>query len=88
MLGRKELFAKTVVLKLRYDDFRTITRSQSRQPATCSADEIATRAAALLDKTEAGRKPVRLLGVSVHGLGASSDTPASSPLDQLDLPVK
>ena len=34
ILGRKELFARTVVLKLRYADFRTITRSQSRQPAT------------------------------------------------------
>ena len=87
ILGRKELFAKTVVLKLRYADFRTITRSQSRQPATASADEIAARAAALLEKTDAGRKPVRLLGVSVHGLGATSESPVAPALDQLDLPV-
>ena len=87
ILGRKELFARTVVLKLRYADFRTITRSQSRQPATASPDEIAARAAALLEKTDAGRKPVRLLGVSVHGLGASAEPPAVAPLDQLDLPV-
>jgi DNA polymerase-4 len=87
VLGRKQLFARTVVLKLRYADFRTITRSQSRQPATASPDEIAARAAALLEKTDAGRTPVRLLGVSVHGLGASAEASAAPPLDQLDLPV-
>ena len=76
------------MLKLRYADFRTITRSQSRQAATASPDEIAARAAVLLEKTDAGRKPVRLLGVSVHGLGVSAQPPAEAPVDQLDLPVK
>ena len=32
------------------------------------AAEIASRARALLDKTDAARRPVRLLGVSVHNL--------------------
>jgi DNA polymerase-4 len=88
ILERKALFARTVVLKLRYDDFQTITRSQTRSPATRSAEEIASRAVALLEKTEAGRRPVRLLGVSVHGL---ADSPAGpSPENeggQLPLPV-
>ena len=88
VLERKQLFARTVVLKLRYADFRTITRSQTRQPSTCSPEEIALRAIALLDKTEAGRTPVRLLGVAVHGLGASSEASSPPPLDQLDLPVE
>jgi DNA polymerase IV len=87
ILERKRLFARTVVLKLRYADFRTITRSHTRQPSTCSPDEIAARAAALLDKTEVGRKPVRLLGVSVHGLGTSSEATALPRLDQLDFPI-
>ena len=88
ILERKELFAKTVVLKLRYADFRTITRSHTSAPATRSADDVASRALALLAKTEAGLKPVRLLGVSVHGLGASAEPPVPTPLDQLDLPVE
>ena len=88
ILERKDLFARTVVLKLRYASFRTITRSQTREPATRSADEIAGRALELLEKTEAGRTPVRLLGVSVHGLEKPSDetpAPAPDPPEQLDL---
>jgi DNA polymerase-4 len=64
-LGRKRLVARTVTIKVRYDDFATITRSQSH-PATNEPDEIAKRAIALIEKTEAGRRPIRLLGVSVH----------------------
>jgi DNA polymerase IV len=71
ILERKALFARTVTLKLRYADFTTITRSDTRDPATRDAESIAERAVALLGKTEAGKRPVRLLGVSVHGLDAS-----------------
>src|SRR5215471_18915121 len=73
ILGRKKLRARTVVLKLRYANFRTITRSQTREPATDSGDEIAGRAVGLLEKTDAGRAPVRLLGVSVHGLDSREE---------------
>ncbi|HVO31263.1 MAG TPA: DNA polymerase IV [bacterium] len=62
------LFARTVTIKVRYKDFTTITRSESRTPATRDAVEIAARAVALLAKTDAGKIPVRLLGVSLHGL--------------------
>ena len=66
-LGRKGLTARTVTIKLRYSDFTTITRSQS-QEATNIPDEIVERAVLLLEKTEAGRRPVRLLGAGVHNL--------------------
>jgi DNA polymerase-4 len=66
-LGRKGIVARTVTIKVRYDDFRTITRSHS-QAATSDPDEIVRRAIELLEKTEAGRRPVRLLGASVHNL--------------------
>jgi DNA polymerase-4 len=75
-LERKHLFARSVVIKVRYDDFTTITRSHSTPTATCDADELSGRALALLGKTEAGRRPVRLLGVSVHGF---SDRPNPLP---------
>jgi DNA polymerase IV len=67
-LERKALTCRTVTIKVRYSDFTTITRSHSQLPATRRADDIAARARALLDRTEAGQRPVRLLGVSVHNL--------------------
>ena len=67
-LGRHGLFARTVTIKGRYPDFTTVTRSHSRLPATRDADDVAALAIALLDRTAAGRRPVRLLGVSVHNL--------------------
>ncbi len=75
-LGRKGIVARTVTIKLRYDDFTTITRSQT-QEATSDPDEIVRRAVALLEKTEAGKRPVRLLGAGVHNL----ESPASETMD-------
>ncbi|HEU4335608.1 MAG TPA: DNA polymerase IV [Candidatus Eisenbacteria bacterium] len=66
-LGRKRLAARTVTIKVRYSDFITITRSHSQQ-ATNDPDALAARAVALLDKTEAGRRPVRLLGAGVYNV--------------------
>ena len=67
-LERKSLLCRTVTIKVRYSDFTTITRSHSQMPATRSVEDIVSRALALLDRTEAGQRPVRLLGVSVHNL--------------------
>ena len=73
---RRKLLARTVTLKLRYSNFQTITRSETREPPTASPEEIAARAGALLEKTEAGLRPVRLLGVSLHNL---TDTESRLP---------
>ena len=75
-LARKALFAKTVTLKVRYGDFTTITRSDTRLPATRDENQLAARAVALLARTEAGSRPVRLLGVSLHGLTDDAQPPA------------
>jgi DNA polymerase-4 len=66
-LVRRDLMARTVTIKVRYEDFTTITRSHSAPP-TRDADEIVRRAVTLLDKTDAGQRPVRLLGAGVHNL--------------------
>jgi DNA polymerase-4 len=93
-LEKKDLRARTVVLKLRYDNFQTITRSDTRDPSTRSAEEIAARAVSLLEKTDAGRRPVRLLGVSVHGFHEKTETnhesaaQGAADTDQLGLPVE
>ena len=67
-LVRHELYARTVTIKVRYHDFTTITRSHTNAP-TRDTDNIVGRALMLLDRTEAGTRPVRLLGVSVHNFG-------------------
>jgi DNA polymerase-4 len=71
-LQRKGLAARTVTIKVRYGDFTTITRSDTRAP-TSDADDIVRRAVALLARTEADRRPVRLLGAGVSGFGAIDD---------------
>ncbi|RPJ85293.1 MAG: DNA polymerase IV [Acidobacteria bacterium] len=87
-LSRKGLFARTVTLKVRYGDFTTVTRCDTHTPAVSDAEVLAARAVALLDRTEAGRRPVRLLGVTLHGLTADPVQPPprdpfpSLPFDQ------
>jgi DNA polymerase IV len=69
-LARKRLCARTVTIKVRYADFTTVTRSHSTAAATAEGDEMAARAVALLARTEAGQRRVRLLGVGAHISGA------------------
>jgi DNA polymerase-4 len=81
-LARKRLLARTVTIKVRYDDFTTITRSHTA-PATRDEADLTSRAVALLDKTQAGQRPVRLLGVSVHNF-----CPEEPPPDPEQLPFE
>lgn len=59
---------KTITLKVRYKNFDTITRSQTLQNFTNSAAEITETAKKLLQLTDAGKREVRLLGISVSSL--------------------
>jgi DNA polymerase IV len=87
-LVRKGLFGRTVTLKVRYGDFTTLTRSHSELRATQNADAVAARAIALLAKTDAGRRPVRLLGVSVHSLQETEMAPVVAPAGSPELPFE
>jgi DNA polymerase-4 len=71
-LARKGLVARTVTIKVRYANFITVTRSHTAQGATRSVKSLSVRARALLERTDAARRPVRLLGVGAHGLSASA----------------
>ncbi len=86
-LARRRLAARTVTVKVRYADFTTVTRSETRRPATREASEIAARAAALLSRTEAGDRPVRLLGVSVHAFEEEGSRDAAVRDGQLPLGI-
>lgn len=78
---------RTVTLKVKYRDFRQVTRAATLPDATDDGSVIHRAAARLLEKTEAGNTPVRLLGISVsrleEGGGAGADrggTPEQLPL--------
>jgi DNA polymerase-4 len=80
-LEAKRLRARCVTIKVRYGDFSTVTRSHTEAEATRDAALIAARTLALLERTNAARRPVRLLGVGVHGLvGDREFSPAAASL--------
>ena len=57
-----------MVLKLRYENFQTITRSRTLPAPIHEVQEIQAVAWDLLSRhTEAGRRSVRLIGVSLSG---------------------
>jgi DNA polymerase-4 len=64
------MHARNVGLKLRYPDFTTVTRQATMLQAADGDDVISTMAQQLLTRTLKERTDsVRLLGVSVSGLG-------------------
>jgi DNA polymerase IV len=67
-LGRHNLVARSIGIKVRYAGFETVTRSHTLSLPTDDADVIASWALTLLEKTEAGKRPVRLLGAKVFNL--------------------
>jgi len=64
-LREKGLTGKTITLKVKYHDLALTTRSHSLFEPTDDERKIAQTACHLLPKTEVGKKPIRLLGVSV-----------------------
>lgn len=72
-LKKRGLQGKTIVLKVKYSDFTRLTRSQTLGAATDSAAEILDVVRALMKETEAGRKKIRLLGVSLSNLSSASE---------------
>jgi DNA polymerase IV len=72
-LARRQLLARTMTIKVRYSDFTTVTRSHTAL-ATRDEGELTARALKLLEKTDAGARPVRLLGASVHNFCPEIET--------------
>ena len=70
------LAGRTVTLKVRFPDFRTITRSATLPDPFAVSGEISRLALALLDKVDTAGG-VRLLGVSVSNLTAGAAHQAS-----------
>jgi DNA polymerase-4 len=88
---------RTIGIKVRLDDFTTVTRARSVPEPTCDAG-LVTEVALRLLRDYAPPRPVRLLGVRVAGLAAAKapggereDAPGATDergsTDQLALPV-
>lgn len=72
-LRRQALTAGQVALKLRYADQVLSTRSHVLAAPTASPGELAAAAARLLDRTQAGSRPVRSIGIQVSRLAPAAD---------------
>lgn len=79
-LRRQKLVASGVQLTIRTPDMKTITRSRQLEAPTETAEEVYKAACGLFQKHWSEDRPVRLLGVTLHGL-----TPKEESAIQLDL---
>ncbi|RYX97601.1 MAG: DNA polymerase IV [Comamonadaceae bacterium] len=75
-LARKGYVAKTIGIKLRYDDFRIATRDQTVESYTADAQAIRKIAGQCLKRVPLQRK-LRLLGVRASALVKLGDVPAA-----------
>jgi DNA polymerase-4 len=64
-LEEKNLHGRTVTIKVKYGDFRQVTRSRSFLSAVQNQELFKQTILELLKETEAGSRPVRLVGASV-----------------------
>lgn len=72
-LRRHELRGKTVFIKVRYADFRTVSRSQSLDAPSSVTTELYASAARLLRRQlRRDPRPVRLLGMGIGGISSDS----------------
>ena len=72
-LRRNQIFGKTIRVKIRFHDFRTISRSKTISVRSNSTREIAETSLNLLRSVRAQqRDSIRLLGVSVGGLSSQA----------------
>nr|WP_308892201.1 DNA polymerase IV [Desulfosporosinus sp. PR] len=71
-LRKRALRAKTVTLKVRYDDFHTVSRSQTLLEAV-DLDDIIYREACSLLKEVSLKQPLRLIGLTLHNLSAAAE---------------
>jgi DNA polymerase-4 len=74
-LRESGLAGRTVTLKLRFANFRTITRARTLPDATDTDTDLHEVAADLLARLRLDRTPVRLVGVAVSSLQERAGAP-------------
>lgn len=79
-LQKKRMRGTSVTLKVKYADFELITRSRSLDVGIDDAASLRSLLPGLLARTDAGKRPIRLLGLTVSRLQAQEPRPAQSSL--------
>ena len=81
IMERRELAARTLTVKVKYDNFRLVTRSRTLPEPLRRRDQMSPLLPGLLAKTEAGERKVRLLGVTVSNLEAVPEGEGAQQID-------
>ncbi|MBX2849296.1 MAG: DNA polymerase IV [Acidiferrobacterales bacterium] len=74
ILENKNMLARTVTLKAKYANFQLITRSKTANGWYQSKQDIMDVMPELLQKTDIGKRPIRLIGLSLSSLSPKSQT--------------
>jgi DNA polymerase-4 len=85
-LQRKRARGRTIAIKVRLDDWTTVTRARTL-PAAVNDGETVTAVALELLRAYAPPRPVRLLGVRLAAFEDTDAAPVSHGRPQLELPV-
>jgi len=79
-LTRNKLKGRTITVKIKYADFRQITRSRSLPEPTDNNETIFTTAADLLKNTNPAGAKIRLLGISISNFNGEDRSNGPSQL--------
>jgi DNA polymerase-4 len=74
-LRRSGVGARTVAIKVRFDDFTTVTRSRTFGTPLDTAHDLYRAGLGLLERAAVSGRPVRLLGLGGEGLGEPGGGP-------------
>ena len=84
-LQRYGLKGRTITVKIKYSDFRQITRSRSFPNPIDDLPTIRTTAVELLAATDLADKRIRLLGISLSNFDERGSRPGPTHAGQLEL---
>ena len=82
-LKDRNLRGKTITIKVKYEDFEQVTRSVTLDEATDNQQQMLEVVPVLLSRTDAGKRKVRLLGITVSGLQQGQYTENTKQIDLL-----
>ncbi|HTE29869.1 MAG TPA: DNA polymerase IV [Chryseolinea sp.] len=83
-MRRNGLQARTVTLKVKYHDFKQVTRSTSIADVIADIGQLRSLAKQLLATVDIEEKRIRLLGITLSNFGSRPERP-ESPTEQLPL---
>lgn len=84
MLKNRGLAGRTVTLKVKYSDFRLLTRRLTAETPLCEAEAIFRCAGNLLGRADIGKNKIRLLGICISNFSSPDAVPGNAR--QLRLP--